>query len=157
MRNTAFALAAAALVLGLLGLFAGLTARREVQAIQDQSAAIESRLAEASEPAQRALRDVRQLNEYSRDAFRRMQAEVAALRQEIETLSRPEPTPAREPPSPEKRATERVPSGRTHRVAEGDTLSRIARQYGVPLQDLLDANPGIDPRRIRIGQDVHLP
>lgn len=45
----------------------------------------------------------------------------------------------------------------TVRVNKGDTLSRLARAHGVQLHDLLAANQGLDPRRLRPGQKVMIP
>lgn len=46
--------------------------------------------------------------------------------------------------------------GRTHRVVPGDTLSRIAHRYGVPLADLFRINR-LDRRAVlRIGQTIRL-
>lgn len=44
-----------------------------------------------------------------------------------------------------------------HRVAKGETLSHIARQYGVRLSDLQAANPTARPRALRIGQALTVP
>jgi len=44
-----------------------------------------------------------------------------------------------------------------HRVARGETLSHIARRYGVPLADLRAANPRVQPRRLQIGQRITVP
>lgn len=44
-----------------------------------------------------------------------------------------------------------------HRVARGETLSHIARRYGVPLRELQAANPRLDPRRLQIGQRITVP
>ena len=44
-----------------------------------------------------------------------------------------------------------------HEVASGETFSHIARRYGVPLQEVVEANSGIDPRRLRIGTRVKVP
>lgn len=49
------------------------------------------------------------------------------------------------------------PIRRAHTVKPGETPAAIARKYGVSLNALLKANPGLDPRRMRIGQTVHLP
>ena len=49
------------------------------------------------------------------------------------------------------------PASRTHKVAAGETAARIARQYGVPLNALLAANPGLEPRRMRVGQIINIP
>ncbi len=39
-----------------------------------------------------------------------------------------------------------------HRVEKGETLSHIARRYGIRVADLQAANPGLNPRRLQIGQ-----
>jgi LysM repeat protein len=42
-------------------------------------------------------------------------------------------------------------------VQPGETPSSIARRYGVSVQSLLDANPGLNPRRMRVGQQLNVP
>jgi LysM repeat protein len=42
-------------------------------------------------------------------------------------------------------------------VRPGDTLIRIARRSGVSLAALERANPGVDPRRLHIGQKLNIP
>ncbi|HSW28282.1 MAG TPA: transglycosylase SLT domain-containing protein [Longimicrobiales bacterium] len=44
-----------------------------------------------------------------------------------------------------------------HKVAEGETLSHIARKYGVPLGELQAANPRARPKSLRIGQTLTVP
>ena len=45
-----------------------------------------------------------------------------------------------------------------YRVRSGDTLSKIARAFGVSLAALVAANPQIrDPDRIKVGQIIHVP
>lgn len=46
---------------------------------------------------------------------------------------------------------------RTHRIRAGDTLHRISRQYGVSLQALRQANPGLNERRLLPGTVVRIP
>jgi tetratricopeptide (TPR) repeat protein len=46
---------------------------------------------------------------------------------------------------------------RTHIVASGETAIRIAHRYGVPLDALLSANPGLNPKRMRIGLVLNIP
>jgi len=46
----------------------------------------------------------------------------------------------------------------TYRVKRGDSLSAIARRFGVTLRELLDANPQItNPSRIWAGQKINIP
>jgi membrane-bound lytic murein transglycosylase D len=44
-----------------------------------------------------------------------------------------------------------------HRVVAGETLSHIAKRYGVPLSDLQAANPRVRPRSLQIGQRLTVP
>lgn len=42
-------------------------------------------------------------------------------------------------------------------IQPGDTFYEIARRFGVPIQILLDANKGVDPRHLKIGQSLVIP
>ncbi|MBW3535232.1 MAG: D-alanyl-D-alanine carboxypeptidase/D-alanyl-D-alanine-endopeptidase [Gemmatimonadetes bacterium] len=44
-----------------------------------------------------------------------------------------------------------------HVVASGENPTVIARRYGVSLNDLLDANPGMNPNRLQVGQELTIP
>lgn len=46
---------------------------------------------------------------------------------------------------------------RTHTVTAGETAFRIARRYGVSLEALLAANPGLVPRRMSVGLVLNIP
>ena len=59
-------------------------------------------------------------------------------------------------------ATTQAPSSaatlsRTHTVKAGETLAQIARKYGVNLDALTAANPGLDARRLHVGQTLTVP
>lgn len=49
------------------------------------------------------------------------------------------------------------PEGNLYTVRPGDTLFAIARRFRVSLDDLIEANPGIDPDRLQIGQVICIP
>ncbi len=49
------------------------------------------------------------------------------------------------------------PGGTLYVIRPGDTLYRISRSRGIPLDDLVDANPGIDPARLEVGQQICIP
>jgi len=53
-------------------------------------------------------------------------------------------------------ASERI-SFTEHRVAQGETLTHIARRYGVSVAELQGANGNLDPRRLQVGQALIVP
>jgi LysM repeat protein len=50
------------------------------------------------------------------------------------------------------------PPNHTPRIVQpGDTLYAIAQAYGVTVESILEANPGVDPRSLRVGQRLCIP
>ena len=50
------------------------------------------------------------------------------------------------------------PTPQTYAIAPGDTLSKVAKRFGITLADLLAANPSIkNPDKIAIGQEIVIP
>jgi hypothetical protein len=44
-----------------------------------------------------------------------------------------------------------------HKVKKGETLSSIAKQYGVDVNTLMKANPNVVPEKLQIGYELNLP
>ncbi len=73
----------------------------------------------------------------------------------------PVPPPAvaatRTPPNPDPVP---VPASKTYTVKKGETLSGISEAMGLGKsnwQRIVDANPGLDPRRLKVGQVIAIP
>jgi len=49
------------------------------------------------------------------------------------------------------------PTAKEYAVAKGDMLATIAKKNGVTLKALQDANPGVDPKKLQIGQKLQIP
>ncbi len=49
------------------------------------------------------------------------------------------------------------PEGNYYTIKQGDTLYAIALTFNVSLDDLIEANPAIDPTRLAIGQIICIP
>ncbi|MFZ5824789.1 MAG: LysM peptidoglycan-binding domain-containing protein [Bacillota bacterium] len=49
------------------------------------------------------------------------------------------------------------PEGNYYALRPGDTLWAIARFYNISLDDLLEANPGINPYGLQVGQVICIP
>lgn len=58
------------------------------------------------------------------------------------------PTP---PPKPD------CPHGFYYTIKSGDTIYLLSQQFGVGVDDILYANPGIDPYNLQIGQVICIP
>lgn len=48
-------------------------------------------------------------------------------------------------------------SARSHKVSSGETYYRIALKYGLSVDDLVAANPGVNHRALRVGQSISIP
>jgi LysM repeat protein len=44
-----------------------------------------------------------------------------------------------------------------HQVKAGDSFSSIARTYDVSVNSLIEANPGVNPKRLQRGQKIRIP
>ncbi len=56
-----------------------------------------------------------------------------------------------------KTAPTPCPSGITWEIEPGDTFYIIAKKLNIPLQDLLAANPTLDPKNLQIGSKICIP
>ena len=60
-------------------------------------------------------------------------------------------------PDPSRDIARASVTTKTHVVKSGEWPYSIARSYGIKVADLLSANPGVDPRRLRPGQALVIP
>ena len=49
------------------------------------------------------------------------------------------------------------PQKNFYNVRPGDTLNEIAQRFNVSLDDLIEANPGVDPDALNVGQVICIP
>lgn len=139
--------------------------QESVRKISDSVAQNESRLRTNTQ----TLESTRQVAARLIDSLAEQKQALMNHASRLEELSQPPPPPpviAEEESEPEEtpaqeeiaETTEEAPEGPpTYRVRSGDTLSQIARNTGVSVPDLLDANPDINPNLIRVGQVLNLP
>ena len=50
-----------------------------------------------------------------------------------------------------------VASVTEHKIAKGESFAKLAQQYHVTLNAIKDANPGVDPMKLQIGQTIKIP
>ncbi len=161
--------AAVALAVGIAGMVTGIAARRELRTlraeIDDVRATIPTR---AEEPARnlagqvnRALDTiVKRMNDTDlriTELARRL-AEVAAQERKPAVATLP-PAAAAPPAAPQPAtASPSAPSpSTTYTVESGDTLGAIAKKLGVSLNALQQANPDVNPSKLKVGQKLNVP
>ncbi|HEY2330149.1 MAG TPA: LysM peptidoglycan-binding domain-containing protein [Verrucomicrobiae bacterium] len=66
-------------------------------------------------------------------------------------------TPSAAPATTPATTVARTVKARTHAVVAGETLAAIARKSSVSLTALEAANPGVTPKKMRVGQVLNLP
>lgn len=171
-------------VLGLLGVLIGVTgivmargAKQEATRSQIKMAAVESRIealgtdlnarvdgvdqrmervGAAIAPLQRDRGNMQQVV----DGMRQFQTSIAQNREAINELSTrlgqlAEARPAARTAT--ATAGAEVPAEGTYIIQSGDTYGRIAQRFGLTISAIEAANPGVDPRRLQIGQRINLP
>ena len=98
-----------------------------------------------------------------RSQLNQMAAENQALRHQLQSRGiNPNPRPATNStvqlPQPGGAPTQTPPvAGRKHEVQSGENPTAIARRYGIKLQELYAANPGLNPSKLQIGQELIIP
>lgn len=179
------ALAALAIVLGCAGLYFGLSANQRLNPLNETVAAgtssaariekqlerFESELAALSAQAdelKRAVDRARVYGSQSDQLAKQAVAGVKANRDELVQLVEKInafTTSTAAAASPVKSDASAAASSGTgsgsavgiYSIQSGDSFAKIAARKGVSLQALLDANSGVDPRRLQIGQKITLP
>jgi LysM repeat protein len=73
------------------------------------------------------------------------------------TAPAPAPTPLPPPPPPPAPPTPPVPQAQDYAIAQGDTFSALSKKFGVPIKAIVEANPGVEPTKLKIGQKIHIP
>jgi hypothetical protein len=84
--------------------------------------------------------------------------DVQATRPVAAAPARTAPTGGSGGPDPvASTATGAWPADGIYTIQSGDTFSRIAARFNIKLEDLERVNPGVDSRRLQIGQKIQLP
>jgi len=61
-------------------------------------------------------------------------------------------------PTPPDVSSTPPPAGATeYTIAKGDFLSAVAKKFHVSIKAIEDANPGVDSKKLKIGQKLHIP
>lgn len=141
--------------------------QKKIDALQSDVRDLHDRL-NAANTGVASQDDLKRLADKIEDVDRKRVADYERIVSQIEGLGKVVATP---PPAPKERsrAPEDEPppakvsgSGYEYVIKRGDRLSVIAQAYReknikVTVKDILDANPGLNPDRLRVGQKIFIP
>lgn len=127
-----------------------------------------SRIATISLDTQRAFDNVGQELATLRTSVNRMTIEMKSFHGDSpsggsRTTSKPvavtrsSTTPSAAPASPPSAPVGQLDADGAYTIQAGDTFARLSGRFGVSVQAIEAANPGVDPRRLRIGQKIFIP
>jgi LysM repeat protein len=71
--------------------------------------------------------------------------------------SAPQPTSSRTTSTARNTSPPAAAKPRTYTIVQGDTLASVARKHSLSLTALQAANPGVTPKKLRVGQVINLP
>jgi LysM repeat protein len=155
-----------ALIIGSIALVKASGASKAIAADSDEIAkidTIESTANSAAQDAATAKSNISKLQGGIQGDFDQITAKFGSIDAAIVKLqesAKPAPKAAKaskSAPAAEGSAPGTVSSDGTYTVKSGDSLAKIARANGVSLADLEAANPGVDPKRLKVGQKINLP
>lgn len=132
-------------LVGGMGLYEGLAARRLVAQMHHRTAALEQRVTQATDEVGRVSA-----------ALRSLESQMSHALAGLAPLPPAPPSAAPAPTSPPAEATPTA-GARVYTVQAGDTFQQIARTHGLTVRALAQANPGVRARRLQIGQPLILP
>ncbi len=145
-----------ALIISAFALIKTSSVGKQVSALADQQANIESRANDAASGADKANANIAKLQTSVQSAFDSIGPEIGAMKASIQKLEdAAKARPAAAPKGAKGTAAEPAVAGPGEYVVKpGDTGMKIAKATGVSLSELEAANPGIDWKRLRVGQKI---
>jgi LysM repeat protein len=146
-------LAIVAIVLSVASLYVAGGARKLEAQMDTLAADVNERLAAATRQTESTEARMRSVVSQIDGRFVMMGNQLQTLMARVDQASQAAAPKA----AGEARAPAEPGSEATYAIKSGDTLERIAKKYGTTSDVLIKANPGIDPRRLKIDQKIKVP
>ena len=181
------ALAVLGIVLGIVGLYFGFTAKQDLNVmsasmqestagaaqVKKALASFDSQIVGLEKQVQDQANLINRLRVYSNQRekdLKKLALELNKNRGQIETNAQQMEAlknSAVTKPSAKQAASSQTDKGsesattaggeQIYTILSGDTFSKIAAKFGVSVESIIDVNPYADPRRLRVGQEIVIP
>ena len=149
-----------ALVLSIVALVKLSTLQKTVGEHTDSIAKIPALEASVSAASAKAETDIKGLRTGIQTALDQVGNEIGTINAKLTKMEEAMKKPA--PAAGGKGGAAAAPTGvlnadGTYTVASGDSLSKIARKFGVKVDAIEAENPGLDPTKISVGKKIRIP
>jgi LysM repeat protein len=155
----------AGVLVGVVALILGIAALAKVSSLskkvpddlQDRLTSVESNATSAAAAADKASKGVDSLQRSTQSAFDSIGPELVSLKDSVQKMEEAAKARAVAPKGAkggDGAAGSAAAGPGEYKVKPGDTGSKIARATGVGLSQLETLNPGVDWRRLKVGQTV---
>ena len=141
-----------AIVLSAIALYFGVAARSLEAKFKTVTVDMDRRLSEVSQQAENLNNQLRSLEVLNQRQFMAVGSKLQTLAAQ---MTPPPAEAARGAGQPATAAGSKPEAG--YQVKPGDTLDKIARKHGTTVDAITKANPGLDPKRLKVGQKVKVP
>jgi LysM repeat protein len=151
-----------AVILAIVALVIGFSASKMKTEMGEQMAQIREQVGAVSQESQNVQTQLRQLDVQTQRAL----VIVGNKIQTLETKMTPPPPPvvtgggnktAGGTTAGGITAQAPVTAGGTYAIKAGDILEKVAKKHGTTVEALQRLNPGLDPRRLKIGTQIKVP
>lgn len=157
------AVALVGVILGATALFISLSGKKgtevsaeglePVSALQARLSQVEMQVVQLSDTSSNNTEEIRSMGDQVQKALNEASRTIAQLQAQI-TAGATTKTPVSPQSKPVASAST---SYKNYSIQSGDTFSKIAQNYGISTQTLLALNPGVDPKRLQVGQGIKVP
>jgi LysM repeat protein len=154
------ALALVLSAVALVKLSAVKTLKADVDAVSAHVDSMASDVRTAGEKADRASSSLNNLATQTQRGFDAVTAEIGNIRTDVNKLATAKPAgkaPKDGAAVKDGAAPDKPGPGGDYTIKAGDGLAKIAKAHGVTLAALEAANPGIDSKKLKVGQKINLP
>ena len=118
---------------------------------------LQSDLSALTSSAQKNLNELGQAIMQNRNRIQSQGENLVTIVEKVTEMQSPAARPAPTASTPQAATVQASGDAIIHTIRPGDSFSVLSKQYGVSVYKIQEANEGVNPRRLQIGQEIVIP